>query len=249
MNAESPPRETVPYGATIRMFLIQWSRSRAPYGLVAFVATLCWYDHVSNRDPHDPWTLLTSVIALSGFLIAYDTYERLRADTSLRLILLHGERRITLAAGFASAAMLLGFVATGMTLAYLVIAGRIDSTGTFARALPISLIALAGWVIYAQLLSLLLPRDTAAVLGVILLVFGSRSPAAWMPPGMPVLVERFVTVLWSVIPTGVRSADILNGRHVALNISVQILQITCALAAVTLVLSRRELIARQRGDA
>jgi hypothetical protein len=246
MGDELWRRERSVFIATVKAYVLQWMRSRAPIGLAVFVAALCWYDSVALRQTSQVWTLLALVAPWSGFLVAYDTYQRLRADGSLRLMLLHGERRATLALGFASAGVLLGLVATLISIAYLLISGRINASIGVMVVVPLTTTAIAGWVVYSQLMSLLVPRDTAAVLGVILLVFGSRTPESWVPPGAPAWVKQIVVMFWSLIPTSARLSDVLNGRQAIQNVGIQVLQIACAFAAVTLLLSRRALLVRQR---
>ena len=232
--------------ASIKLYLLNWSRSRAPLGMLAFVAVLCWYDAVApNRSP-SPWSLLTFAGAWSGFLAACDTYERLRADGSLRLILLHGQSRATFAIGMAAGGILVSVVGTAVTLAYLIVAGRLIVSSHLLIVLPVTLLAVAGWVVYAQLLSLLVPRDTAAILGIIALVFGSGPPERWLPLETPAVVQQAAMLVWSAMPTTVRFTNVLNGDGTLENVAMQLGQLVVALAVVCALLMRRRLLSRQR---
>lgn len=235
--------------AATRLYLLNWSRSRAPLGMLVFVGVLCWYDAVAPHRSPSPWSLLTFAGAWSGFLAAYDTYERLRAGGSLRLILLHGQSRVTFAMGMAAGAILVSVVGTGVTLAYLLVAGRLAVSSHLFIVLPVTLLAVSGWVVYSQLVSLIVPRDTAAILGIIALVFGAAPPGRWLPPETPPLVREAVAAVWNAIPTTVRFTDVLNGQNAASNVAILLGQLTVAVGVVCALLMRRSLLSRQREEA
>jgi ABC-type transport system involved in multi-copper enzyme maturation permease subunit len=231
--------------ATTRMYLRQWSRSRAPVGLCALVIAYCWYDSVAMRQVTNGWPLFASVAGWSAFLVGYDTYERLRLDGSLRLILLHGNRRAQIASGFATAGVLVSAAVTLIALLYVVGAGRVSPGPELARSIPCTLLAIAGFIIYAQLLSLVLPRDTAAVLGVMVLVFGSRTGDGWLSANTPEILRQIVLALWAAIPTTARLGREIAGESVLHDIVVQVAQAVVAFTMVTRLLSRRALLVRR----
>jgi hypothetical protein len=235
--------------AAAKAYLLQWTRSRALISLAVLVALLFWYDNASLRRGPDVWALLPLVVGWSGFLVGYDTYNRLRTDGSLRLLLLQRRYRAQLALGFVAGGAMVGFAAIIATIGYLLVSGRVETSPSILSSIPIALIAVTGWVVYSQLLSLVVPKDTAAVLGFMVLIFGTRTPDRWVPDGLPESVGKVVAAVWAALPTSVRLDDVLNGRDVFANVSVQLIQIACAFALLSVLLSRRALLARQQVDA
>lgn len=246
MSADYRGRRFPVVAASFRLYLLNWSRSRASLGILGFVGVLCLYDALApNRSP-SPWALLTFAGAWSGVLAAYDTYDRFRSDGSLRLILLHGHSRGAFAVGMAGGGIIVSMLGTGVAVAYLIGAGRLSELAPLLVVMPITLLAVSGWVVYSQLLSLLVPRDTAAILGIIALIFGSGPPERWVPAGTPEWLQQLIVLAWSSIPTIVRFTHALNGDHLLLNLAIETVQVTAALVVIGLLLKRGRLLARQR---
>jgi len=236
--------------ALMKLYLTQWRRSRAPLALLALGVAFCYWDAALIRDGGGPWwTITVMLIAWSGFLLGYDTYERLRFDGSLRLMLTHAEARLTFAMAFVTIASLLAAIVVLLSLGYLVIAGRIPSVWDALPILPIFLLAIGGWVAYAQVMSLLLPRDTAAVLGLLAIFFGSGAYDRWLPQGTPAFLRQVVRVIWESIPTSVRLSEVAAHRDLLRNSGIVTLQLAFAVGVIWVLLHRRNLLSRSEIDA
>jgi hypothetical protein len=231
--------------------LTDWRRSRAPLGFIAFVGVLCWYDAVSQRSTAGmPWSsTLVSVALWAGFLAAYDTYARLRADGSLRLILFHGAPRAALALGFVGAGVAIAMSAAVLCLGYLVVSGRVQLSTELAIPLVTVAVGICSIVAYSQIMSLIVPRDTAAVLGVIALAFGSGPFDRFLPVGVPLLVRDVVRGLWWSIPTsfslGAQFAAPSSPRYLL----ILLVQLAFGLLCIWLLLGTSRLLQRSRDDA
>lgn len=235
--------------ALVRMHLLRWTRSRAPFGVAAFVAVLCWYDSTSGGMGANAawWGTPVFVAAWAGFLVGYDTFERLRAEGSLRLILLHPVPRSVVGGASLLAGALISFAATVAALAYILIAGRTSSVPEVAFVVPLLLLGTTAFVAYAQALSTILPRDTAAVLGVIALAFGSGTPGRWIPDSAPGSVKELVRVVWSAMPTSVRLSEMVSRESVLPNALLFSMYVIVGMALTTVQLRRARNLAR-RGD-
>lgn len=233
--------------AVTQLHLTQWRRSRAPITLMVLAAVLCCYDYAS-RPTRDYWWLLVTAVEWSAFVVSYDAFERYRADGSLRTLLLRGSSPRSLAVGFAFACVLVALCTLPVAFLYLALVQHRDIDFLAAVAMLISTIGLVGWVIYGLLLSLVLPRDATALLGVLLIVFGRAHPDTWLQSDAYYSAKLAVAALWYAIPAGARLEDVLHGRHVLLYGSIQLLQIACAFAIVERLLSRQALLKRHRSE-
>ncbi len=245
-----PRYRTAARAATV-LQLTDWRRSRAPLGFLAFVGALCWFDAVSQRSPAGiPWSSTLVFVALwTGFLAAYDTYARLRADGSLRLILFHKAPRAALALGFVGAGVAIAIPAAVLCLGYLVVSGRVQLSTELAIPLVTVAVGICSVVAYSQILSLIVPRDTAAVLGVIALVFGSGPVDRFLPVGVPSLVRDVLLGLWWSIPTSFSLGEQFSTPSSPRYLVIVLAQLAAGLLGIWLLLGTSRLLQRSRDDA
>lgn len=236
-------------GELVRTYLLRWKRTRAPLGIAVFVGVLCWYDTASQDLATGApwWSTVVFIAAWTGFLVGYDTFERYRAEGSLRLLLLHPVPRATLGGAFLIGGTALGLGAVIVALGYLIIAGRVQLEVDIALAIPLLLLGSMAFVAYAQALSTLLPRDTAAIIGVIALAFGATPAERWVPGGTPALVRELVQLVWSSMPTSLRLSELMAHREVLWNGSLFVAYVLAGLA-VTAAQLRRSVNLRRRSD-
>jgi hypothetical protein len=93
------------------------------------------------------------------------------------------------------------------------------------------------------------PRDTAAVLGVIALVFGSGPVDRFLPVGVPSLVRDVLIGVWWSIPTsfslGAQFASPSSPRYLLILLA----QLAFGLLGIWLLLGTSRLLQRSRDDA
>jgi len=250
MTAYRAQRLWLTSAAAGRIYWRRWIRSRDPLAVLVFAGILCFYDASAKAGdtPSPWWSIVVFLAAWSGFLAGYDTYERLRSDGSLRLIVLRGAPRLGIALGFAGAATATALLAVALAVMFLLLTGRTVVSADTLIVLAGGCVAAAGTVTYAQCMSLVLPKDTAAVLGVLALVFGASAFDRWLPPGTPESVRALVHGLWSSIPTTYRLSQFAAGHARVSNVAVMLLQAGVGLAACGLLLNRPALLARTRSE-
>lgn len=233
-----------------RLYLCQWGRSRAPWGLLVFVGVLCWFDaNSAQSDATYPWSrMLTFACSWTAFLVSYDTYERLRHDGSLRLILIRTHHRLNLMAGFAFAGTLVTILAASGLTIYLISSGRMAPSVSLLVISPILALAIIGGVLYAQAMSLVLPRDTAAVFGILVLTFGAYPSDRWVPQQAPDVLRAALHGIWICIPTSYRVAEVFANQRLVRNALVLVAQAVAGLGGVWILLSRRRLLDRVSVD-
>lgn len=237
-------------GELVRTYLLRWKRTRAPLGIAVFVGVLCWYDTASQDLATGVpwWSTVVFITAWTGFLVGYDTFERYRAEGSLRLLLLHPVPRATLGGAFLLGGTALSVAAAIVTLCYLIIAGRVQLEVDVVLAIPLLLLGSMAFVAYAQALSTLLPRDTAAVVGVIALAFGATPAERWLPDGTPALLQELVMLMWSSMPTSLRLSDLMAHRDLPWNGSLFVAYVLAGLAVTTAQLRRPVNLGRRSDD-
>lgn len=233
--------------AIVRSQLLRWVRSRAALGLVGFVLVLLWYDRASlDTSGGTPWwQTVVFIAAWSGFLVGYDSFERLRSEGSLRLLLLRPVPRFVLALGAFGGSLIAALVVFGLPIAYVIAFGRVASLDALLSGLPLIVIGMAGFIAYAQAASVVLPRDASAVLGVIVLFFGSTPSDRWVPSTAPAAVRVVVDVVWNALPTSLRLSETLNGESTIGNSFAMAAYVAVGLAACATALSRRGLVGRR----
>ncbi|HEX7051025.1 MAG TPA: hypothetical protein VF188_12530 [Longimicrobiales bacterium] len=235
-----------PLRAVLGLYVLAWLRSRGPWIWLALAAAVIWYDLEIGANAGPWWSVWVSASMLAGFLAGYDTYTRLREDGSVRLLLLQPARRgvvalsFWIAAGLLSAGMMLVF------LVYLIIVGRAPVTPELAVAAAFVWVGSLGFVAYAQLGSLLLPRDAVAVAGLLVIVLGAGPLERWLPDAAPEWVRMLVGAIEYAIPMGARVTDLLAGSPATpAALGTVLLQILVVIAAIRAILSRPRIIARR----
>lgn len=231
----------------VTLFLSRWLRSRAPLALALFSAVLCWYDWLSREmaPGRGWWETPTFIAAWTGLLLGYDFFDRLRSEGALRLALLRPGAPLALAAGSLAGAALASAVGLSIPLAYLLLSGATPSATTVLAALPVLWIGAVGFAAHALLLSLLAPRDTAAVLGVVWIFFGVGPAERWIPQATPAYVRALVDIVWQSVPTSLRLGELIDVAGSVGHVAVIILQTVSAMALLAVLLGRKKLQARR----
>lgn len=217
--------------------------------LLWLVLAGAWILYDRRAGPPGPgagsWPGIVHLSALLGLLAGYDAFLPLREDGSLRLILLHPVRTSTVALAFFTGGGVV-CVAFVLSLALYVMAGGaprppVGPAGAGAMALLTGL----GFAACAQLGSLALGRDAAAVAGLAVVLLGSASPDAYLPADAPGWAARLLEAGLVLLPASHRMVEALAGRafgHVAL-LTGQ----TAAALVLTAVLLRRRAAREERG--
>lgn len=207
---------------TATVFLRRFWRSREFLGLLVFAAVICWYDfHLHSTNPSNSSYAATVFLACwSAVLLGYNTFSRLRDERALRLLLLRSTSPAHIAVGNWLGATL---VSSAVTVVAFIVMRFTSGTGIELHdvaALALLLLGIAGFTAYAQAVSAILPRDTAAVLGVGILVFGSMTPDRWMPPMAPEIVRQTVKLIWTCIPTSLKVSNAIDALSAFAGLSV-----------------------------
>lgn len=228
--------------AAIRLHWLQWRRSRAPIGLLLFVVAICAFDAIAARRTGraSPWhTPFVFLAAWTGMLAGFDSYTRLRGDGSLPLLLRRAVPRPVFAFALLLSAGAVSLAATMLALLYLLLSGRAPLSLAVAGAVPKVMLAILAFVALAQLLALLLPRDLAAIAGMLVIAFGASPYDHWLPAGSPAAIAGAVHVAWSSLPTSVRLYALVGGAGApAWHVTVMSLQLVAAFIVVCVLLSR-----------
>jgi hypothetical protein len=225
--------------AAARLYLQQWRRSRAPLGVLAFVIVICLFDALSGARAATPWfTPFVFLAAWTAMLAGYDSYARLRREGALRVVLRRAISRPMLALAMMTSGALVSLAATLLALLYLLVAGRAPLSGAVALAVPVTFLAILGFVAFAQALSLLFPRDVVAIVAMLVIAFGASPYERWLPAGTPALAAGAVRMLWSSLPTSMRLFDVIGGTGSAMDLAVIAAQLLAAFAVICALLGR-----------
>ncbi len=228
--------------AAMRLHWLQWRRSRAPIGLLVFVVVICAFDAVTARRGvrAPPWqTAFVFLAAWTGMLAGFDSFTRLRGDGSLPLLLRRAVPKPVFALALLLSAGVVSLAATLLALLYLLASGRAALSLAVVLAVPKALLAILAFVALAQLLALLLPRDLAAIAGMLVIAFGASPYDHWLPAGAPAVAAGAVHLVWASLPTTVRLHALVGGSgSPAWHVTVMSLQLAAAFVGVCVLLSR-----------
>lgn len=212
---------------------------------LAFVAVWAWYDSTVGSNQAEWWSNWVMLAPILGFLAGYDTYISMREDRSLRLILLQPVARGTVSVSLFIAASLLAIAGLGLFLAYLAVVGRVPGATTALSGTVVVVLGCLPFVAYAQLGSLLLPRDTAVVLGAFLVVLGFGPFDRWLPEAAPGWLHTLVGGVEYIFPTTSRIIGAASGRDSFWTYAMGTLAMAgAALLVIRLVVGRRYLLRR-----
>lgn len=222
-----------------------------PWLWALFVAVCIWYDWVVGPPGtgEGSWIMWLSAGCLLGFLSGYDAFIDPRRKGYLRLILLQpvSTPSIVLGAFVASGAIALA----GLTvlLGYLaVFAAPPPPTGVVV-AVPVGILGALGFAAYAEAGSLVLGRDAAAVLGLLVVALGSGPVDRFLPAGTPGYVHEALEGVFFVLPSSHRLAEIVTGPGGSgWKVALVVAQIVFALALANLLLRRSSLLRRSASE-
>ena len=232
--------------ALARMFLLRWSRSRTPLGLLALAGLLLWYDNATRvaQGQGSWWSVGMTLAAWTGALLGYDGFERLRAEGSLRQLLIRPLGVGALPLSFLTAGTVLGGAVLAVAVGAALLTGQLQMTASLLPASAIMFLGFLAFLAYAQAVSALLPRDTAAVLVVLAVVLGSGPPERWIPHGCPEVVRALIVSAWVAMPTTYRLAETTAGSDVLVNALLLLSYVAVGAAVASLALMRGKLVRR-----
>lgn len=220
-----------------------WLRSRGPWLYLCLLAVFIWYDQ--ELGGRNWWSMWIGAAALIGFLSGYDTFTRLREEGSLRLMLLRPVRRGVLAVGLWVPAGALAMAFMALVALYLLVMGEAPLSLHFGESLCVVMAGTLAFTAYAQLGSLLLPRDTCAVLGLLLIVLGTVPIDRWLAALVPEMVIRAIEVVLAMIPTVERlDAAFATDRFAWSALGFSVLHVVVGLGATTIALHRPRFMAQ-----
>ena len=233
--------------ALARLQIRVWARSRGPLLWSLFLLAWGWFnwEALGGRDGSPWWAGWAALAAWIGFLAGYDAYARMREDGTIRLLLLQPASRWTVAVGTWAGGTALTVIGLLLFLAFVALLYTPPPDSHMALAALLVLLTGGAFVAYAQLASLLMPRDSAAVLGLIVVVGGATAHDRWIPPGAPEWVEPATYVLFLLLPTTYRLTTGLAGDGVIAAAVIPVAQTTLAVTAIGVLLRRRALTRRR----
>lgn len=223
-----------------------WARSRAPWLWLALLAAFAWYTWDFGGPGGRWWTIPIALVPFLGFLAGFDTYARMRESGGLlRLVLLQPVSRHVIGVSFFITAGGLAWSTLALFFAFLLVTGNAPLGSEFVQAAAVILVGCLGFVAYAQLGSLLLHRDALAVLGLLVIFFGSRPFATWLPTGTPEWIVTGLNALEWTLPTAHRIGTVLAGQGIlSAPFLTVIIQMTAVVALIGCVLGRQHFLVR-----
>lgn len=227
------------------MGLRRWWRSRMPWLWTALVAAFIWYDWAVG-DPgagSGSWTMWLSAGCLFGFLAGYDAFIDPRRKGYLGTILLQPVSRAAVVLGAFAASGTIALCGLFVLLLYLIAFGAPPPAGGVAVAIPLGVAGTLGFLAYAEAGSLVLGRDAAAVLGLLVLALGSMPVHRFLPAGTPGWVGQGVEGIFLALPSSHRLGEIAAMTDGSAWRAVLVgTQIAAALALAYLLLGRSALL-------
>lgn len=230
-----------PARALTEIYLRDWLASRGPFLWLAFVAVWAVFDYQSASGQPGGAAGILTLAAIAGFLAGYDTTSRLRETGSIRLMLLHPPPRWLFSAAWLTAGAVLVAGVLALFSLYRIAVGA-DVVATLGAA-TFAVLGALGFVAFAQVAALVLPRDTAAVGGLLLVFWGFHPAGRWLPTAIPRWLAGAAEALHHVIPTTYRLELAYGGSASAL--LIVLLQPVVAVLVAAWLLSRPRLRARR----
>ncbi|MGH7476416.1 MAG: hypothetical protein ACRELD_09005 [Longimicrobiales bacterium] len=190
-------------------YLLDWRRTRAPLLWLIFLAVSAWADRAlgSGIGPGSA-TVTFPTAAVLGLLAGHTFASRWRAAGTVRLVLLQAARPIDVACGWWAGACVALAGAGAVFSVY--IALRAGPTAALGAA-GFALLGALGIAAFAQAIALALPRDAAAVLGILLVVWGLGPPERFIPVGSPAWLGSVIAAVGWLLPTAHGAAEAFVG--------------------------------------
>lgn len=225
--------------------LKRWWRSRMPWLWGGFIGVCIWFDWaVGAPGPGtESWVVWISAGCLLGFLSGYDAFIDPRRKGYLRTILLQPVSRTSIVLGAFAASGTIALAGLCVLLAYLVVFAAPPPSSGFVVALSMGVLGTLGFAAYAEAGSLVLGRDAAAVLGLLVLGLGSGPVDQFLPAGTPSWVLHTLEGVFLVLPSSHRLSEIVTmseGR--VWRVGLVVGQIVFALALAYVLLGRTSLL-------